>query len=235
MTSHSQSAAVGARRRPSPPRPAAAPQFALAAPVTYVPDEYDPTQQPVPATSLPGQFGIVYPSQRTAKGVWITLLVIVTSVVAFVGWRAQLSGASDSSAGLTYTSTAAHFAAHFPAQPTETVRTEQHGGLRFAYHDVMVPGAAVITEGEITGRLPARPQQVRDLLIRQIATNSLALTGVHTVSWHGSPARQGNLVEPTGEVFTVLVIAPSVRRYYLLAAPLGAQFEALKDSFRVLS
>jgi hypothetical protein len=200
-----------------------------------VPDEYDPKHVPPPATTVSGQFGAVYPTQGTGKGVWVALLAIVAAAAAFIGWRAQHSGASDSSSGLTYTSSAAHFVARFPTPPTETTRTEHAGGLRFTYHDVSVPGQAVITEGEITGRLPARPQQIRDFLIRQITTDGLGLTSMKTVSFHGSPARQGNLVQPTGEVFTVLVVAPSVRRYYLIAAPLGAQFEALKDSFRGLS
>lgn len=233
MTSQSHTAAVGARRRPTPPRPAA-PQYAGSGPVTYVPEEYAAEPTAAPVTSLPGQFGTVLPTQRTGKAVWITLTLIVASVVAFVGWRVQHGGGSSSS-GVTYTSTAGHFAAHFPSQPTEAVRTIRRGALRATFHDVAVQGEAVVTEGDLRGPLPAHPAQVRDILVRQITTGDLALTSLRTVEVHGVPARQGNLVEPTGDVLAVLVIAPSPRRYYLLAAPLGAPFQALKDSFRILS
>ena len=235
MTSQSDSAAAGARRRPTPPRPAAAPQYAFAAPVTYTPDAYDPKQVPAVASSLPGQFGLVYPAQRTSRSVWVALLLIIASVIGFVGWRAQHSGASDSSSGITYTSTGGHFVAHFPSQPTETTRTSQYRNARFAFHTVAVQGAAVVVEAAISGHLPADPQTVRGYMIRRITSGGMGLTSVKALTFRGAPARQGNLVEPTGDVFSVLVLAPSARRYYVLAAPLGTQFDALKESFRILS
>lgn len=234
MTLESQTAAVGTRRRPTPPRAVAVASCAGVGPATYVPEEFDPKLAPARSVSSPGHFGLVYPAQRTPRGVWLTVLVLVASVAAFVGWRAQHSGASDSSSGLTYTSSAGHFAAHFPSPPSETSRTERHGRSRLVFHTAAVQGEAVIAEVSVAGKLPAGAHRVRDYVVRQITTGGLGLTSVKTVSVHGTPARQGNLVQPTGEVFTVLVVAPSAHRYFVLAAPLGSQFDTLKNSFRIL-
>jgi hypothetical protein len=235
MTSQSHTAAIGARRRPTPPRPGA-PSRAVAMPVSYVPDAFDPKQLPVAPASLPGQFGLVYPAQRTGRGVWFSLLLIVASVLAFIGWRAQHSGASDSSSGLTYTSTAGHFAAHFPSQPSETVRVEHHGAWRLTLHIAGVAGQAVVVAGDLSGPVQAatRPQ-VLAALNRVTSTDGVGLTSVKNVRFHGAPAREGNYVAPSGDVFSVLIAMPSPRRYYFVGAPLGPQFDALRQSFRIVS
>jgi len=236
MTSQSHTDAIGTRRRPNPPRPGAAAKRASAAPVSYVPDAFDPTHLPAAAASLPGQFGLVYPSQRTGRGVWFSVMLIVASVIAFVGWRAQQSGASDSSSGLTYTSTAGHFAAHFPAQPTETVRIERHGAWRLTLHVAGVDGEAVVVVGDVTGPVHAAARhQMLAALDRATSMDGLDLTSVRSVRFHGAPARQGNYVTPSGDVFAVLIAMPSARKYYFIGAPLGPQFDAFKASFRILS
>lgn len=236
MTSESHTA-VGARRRPVPPRPASAPADVFAQPVSYVPDAYDPKQVTAAAASLPGQFGTVYPSQRTGRSVWFALLVVIASVIAFVGWRAQHSGASDSSSGLAYTSAAGHFSAHFPAQPTELVKSEWHGPLRILMHLTVVPGRAAVVAADLVGPIPGDSQRVaRQLLSNVTDIDDSELSSVKDVQFEGSAARQGNFFGPdTGELFTVLMVIPSVHRIYVLMAPTGPDFDALKASFRIRS
>jgi hypothetical protein len=236
MTSQSHTDAIGTRRRPAPPRPGAASRRASVAPISYVPDAFDPTHLPAAAASLPGQFGLVYPAHRTGRGVWFSLLVIVASVIGFIGWRAQHSGASDSSSGVTYTSTAGHFAAHFPSQPTETARVERHGAWALTLHIAGVTGQAVVVAGDVSGpmRVAAR-HQMFGALDRVTSMDGIDLTSVKNVHFHGAPARQGNYVTPSGDVFSVLIAMPSARHYFFIGAPLGPQFDAFKASFRILS
>lgn len=236
MTSESHTA-VGPHRRPAPPGPASAPEYTFARPVSYVPDAYDPKHMPAVAASMSGQFGMVYPAQRTGRSVWFALLLIVASVVAFVGWRAQQSGASDSSSGVTYTSAAGHFSARFPAQPAESVKSERHGPVRLVTHTTAVPGEAVVAEVEVGGPIPGDAQRFSRHLVAGLSTiDGSELTSVKNTRFQGSPARQGNVFGPnTGRLFTVLVVARSARRYYLVIAPTGPEFDTLKASFRIRS
>jgi hypothetical protein len=236
MTSESHPA-VEPRRRPAPPGPASAPEYTVARPVSYVPDAYDPKQLPAVAVSMPGQFGVVYPAQRTGRSVWFALSLIVASVIAFVGWRAQQSGASDSSAGLSYTSTAGHFSAHFPAQPTELVKSERRGPLHIVIHLSGVPGQAVVAATELTGPIHGDAQGLARRLVGSLTNiDDSELSSVKKLRVQGSPARQGNFFGPTtGELYSVLMVAPSIHRFYLLMAPTGPDFDALKASFRMLS
>ena len=236
MTSQSHTA-VGARRRPAPPGPASAPAYTVARPVSYVPDAYDPKHSPAVTSALPGNFGIVYPAQRTGRSVWLALMVVVASVVTFVGWRAQQSGASDSSSGVTYTSAAGHFSARFPAQPTDTVKSERHGPLRIVTHTTAVPGQAVVAEIEVVGRIPGDAQRFSRQMVASLTSfDGSELTSMKSLTLQGSPARQGNAFGPnTGQLLTVLVVARSTRRFYTVIAPTGADFDTLKASFRIRS
>lgn len=236
MTSESHTAA-GPRRRPTPPGPTPGPAYAIAQPVSYVPDAYDPKQLPAVVSTLPGQFGIVHPSQRTGRSVWFVLVVILASVVAFVGWRAQQSGASDSSSGVTHTSAAGHFTARFPAEPTDLVRSVRRGGRRIVMHLSAVTGQAVVAEAELHGSIPGNPQRAARQLLHSVTDiEDSELSSVRNFQFQGSPARQGNFFGPTtGQLFTVLIVAPSVRRFYEVMAPTGPDFDALKASFRIQS
>lgn len=234
MTSESHTA--GARRRPAPSGHASAPEYTFARPVSYVPDAYDPKYLPVAAPSLAGHLGVVYPAQRTGRSVWFALLLIVASVVAFVGWRAQQSGASDSSRAL-YTSAAGHFSARFPAQPTDLVKSERHGRLRIVIHLSAVPGDAVVAEAELSGPISGNAQRLGRRLVGKFTNiDEAELTSVRNMRFEGHPARQGNFFGPTpDQLFTVLMVAPSIHRFYLVMAPTGAEFDALKSSFHILS
>jgi hypothetical protein len=202
-----------------------------------VPDAYDPKHIPATASSLPGQFGAVYPSHRTGPSVWFALLLIVASLAGFVGWRAQQSGASDSSSGVTYTSAAGHFSARFPEQPTDLVKSERHGPLKIVIHLAAVPGKAVVAEAELIGPIPGDAQRLGRQLVGSLTNiDDSELTSAKDMRFQGSPARQGNLFGPnTGQLFTVLVVAPSIRRFYMVIAPIGPAFDALKASFRIRS
>lgn len=236
MTSESHTVR-GARRRPTPPGQASAPEYTFARPVSYVPDAYDPKQIPAVAATLPGQFGAVFPTQRTDRNVWFALLLVVASVVAFVGWRAQQSGASDSSSGVNYTSAAGHFAARFPAAPTDLVKSERHGPVRIVLHMTAVPGKAVVAAADLRGPTPGGALRLgRPLVAGLTDIDESELTSVKNIRFQGSPARQGNFFAPrTGELFTALMVAPSIHRLYLVMAPTGPGFDALKASFRIRS
>ena len=180
---------------------------------------------------------LVYPAQRTGRSVWLALMVVVASVVTFVGWRAQQSGASDSSSGVTYTSAAGHFSARFPAQPTDTVKSERHGPLRIVTHTTAVPGQAVVAEIEVVGRIPGDAQRFSRQMVASLTSfDGSELTSMKSLTLQGSPARQGNAFGPnTGQLLTVLVVARSTRRFYTVIAPTGADFDTLKASFRIRS
>jgi hypothetical protein len=228
MTAHSETVPLSVARRPAPPRSAASIR-AFASPVTYLPEQYDPRQQPAPIAMSAGHFGLVHPKPRTGRGVWLVLLVIVASAVGLLGWR-MLNSASAAT-GVTYTSAAGHFTANFPAEPVETTRTESHGKWRLEYHTVAVEGRAVVTEATVVGRLPGAKRLGEVMVARFTDVAGRTLSSIKNVTFHGDKARQGTLFTLDGQAFTVLVVAPPGRRIYALSAPLGTAFETLKESF----
>lgn len=232
MTSESHPAAVGVTRRPAPPRPAAAP-CVPAAPVTYVPDEYDPRHAPAAAAVTPGQYGLVHPTPRSGRGVWIALLLIVAAVVGFVGWRVTHTGTKAQS-GTAYTSAAGHFSARFPAQPVEMSRTERDGASRLTMHLAVVAGQGSVGEMEIAGHLGKNVSALAKRMAAGTGSDDITLSSVKHFSFHGMRAMQGNyLQETTGELVTVLVAVQSKRRLYLVLGSTGPTFDVLKDSFAV--
>jgi hypothetical protein len=228
MTSHSETASLGVARRPAPPRSAASIR-AFASPVTYLPEQYDPRQQPAPIAVTAGHFGLVHPKPRTGRAVWLALLVIVASVVGFLGWRVLNTTAGPTD--VTYTSAAGHFTASFPAQPIETMRSESHGKWRLEYHTVAVAGRAVVTEATVVGRLPAANRLGEVMVARFTDVAGLTLSSIKNFTFHGDKARQGTFFTLDGQAFSVLVVAPPGRRIYALSAPLGTAFDTLKESF----
>jgi hypothetical protein len=230
MTSQSQSAALGSQRRPAPPR-ASAPAAHPLRPVTYVPETYDPRQAPAAAAVIPGQYGLVYPGRRTGRGVWLALLMIVVGVVAFLSWRVTRTGASPQP-GIVYTSATGHFSDRFPAEPSEVTRG-LHG---MTLHAAVVPGAAMVAEAALPAAVKGRAGQHLDSVAAGYARAAGApLSGIKKLSVQGGPAMQANYIDPTsGELRSILVLAPTDRRLYLIVAPTGPTFDTLKQSFVAL-
>jgi hypothetical protein len=235
MTSQSRTAAVGARRRPAPPGPAVAPPMTVvSAPATYVPETYDPRHTSDPAATLPGQFGLVIPKQRTGRGVWVVLLLIVASILAFVGSRAMHTAPAEQP-GVAYTSTAGHFTARFPTQPVEVTKTVRNGKATLAMHLAVAPGQGSVGELAITGSVKGNAVKLTQQLAASVGSAAVTLTSVKNFVFQGMRAQQGNYIRPdTGELATAMVVVKSKHRLYLVLGLTGPTFDALKESFRPL-
>jgi hypothetical protein len=253
MTSQSHSAAVQARsavqvpRRPSPPRPAAAnqtaspaspapaqPRPAVSGAVTYVPEAYDPGHAPA-GTMVSGPAGMVFPSQRSGRAVWVVLFLIVAAVAGFIGWRVVHTG-SPAEPGIAYTSTEGHYTVRFPAQPSTLTKTESDRHTKLVIHMAFVPGQGGVFDAQVGGALsPSVDTLAAKLASEMGGTGGITLTGVHKFTFDGARAEQGNFISPTtGELMSVLEVVPSSRRVYIVMGLTGPTFDTLKGSFHVL-
>jgi len=244
MTSQSHPAAVHGPRRPSPPRPAGAGQpvaappagaaAVLSAPVTYVPEAYDPRQGPA-SPMVSGQVGIVYPSRRSGRAVWVVLSLIVAAIAGFIGWRVMHTG-SAAEPGIAYTSTEGHYMVRFPAQPSVLTKKESNGHTKLVVHLAAVPGQAVVADAEIVGPITAQTKKLAEKFSADMgAPGELTLTGVRQFSFEGHRAQQGNFIDATsGQLMSLLEVAASDRRIYVVMGLTGPTFDALEKSFQIL-
>jgi hypothetical protein len=183
----------------------------------------------------PAHFGVVYPKQRTGRGVWVALLLIVAAVAGFIGWRVVHPGARSQS-GVAYTSAAGHFSARFPAQPVEMSRSERDGATRLTMHLAVVVGQGSVGEMRIDGPVGKHAAALAQRMAASVGSNQITLSSVKHLTFHGMPAIQGNYLQAdTGELATVLIASRSKRTMYLVLGLTGATFDALKESFAVTS
>ena len=221
--------------QPSAARAATVPAAALAAPgVSYEPDPFDPDGAVLPRLAPPTLSGVIYPARRTHPGVRLMLSLILAVGVAFVGWRVlRHDNATPEPVRVAYHSAAGHFTAEFPAPPIERASKERDGRNRLALHVAGVPDAATVVAGvDISGPVPPNHRRATAEVVQAFgSTDEMTITSIHAASFRGHPARQGRYLTPDGRLLTIMIVGYSVRHYYLLMAPEGDDFEALKQSF----
>jgi hypothetical protein len=208
--------------------------------ITYVPADYeggvDTEFQRVNLSAIAGHYGMVYPAKRTGRGVWVALVMVAVLAVGFIGWRVKFAGSDAGSAGVAYTSAAGHFSARFPAQPTETADHQRYGRIRVVYRFAGIPSDAFgVMEMDLSRRLPKPSKKLlNDVLTQLTGSGELTLLSRTDTTVVGHPAKQAEYYAQSGRLITVLDLAFSKRRFYVLVAQSGDAFDGLKESFVAL-
>lgn len=212
-------------------------------PATYVPEPYDPRLADSPAKAMASGYGygIVHPGRRAGRSGWVALAVVVLLAGGFLAWRVTSGGGHRAAAAssVTYNSALGHFSASFPAQPVEQVTRQRYGPVRLTLHVVSAPAArTVVEEADIAPALPvandsaASARLLSGVLSGVSESGQLTQLKKHAVVFQGHPAQQAEYADLDGTMITALAAAYGPRRLYVLAAPSGKPFEALRQSFQ---
>ena len=203
--------------------------------------------------------GYVRPApRRTRRGFWIAAGLIVIVAVAGLALRIirQHDKAQDvtlpagtgvsanaatnppAGAGIAYRSVAGHFAARFPKRPTERVTKNSGAGLTLTSHLAAEPTSSTLIGGTVISApgLPAADvdQFLRAELEGMANSGALTLASQTKTTFQGRPAREAHYRTKGGHSFSALAVAYGSQRAYLLAAPSGTTFAALKRTFVAL-
>jgi hypothetical protein len=198
--------------------------------------------------------------RRTPVGVWISIVLVIALVAAGGGYlvlKARHANKNVAATGLTkvkindsevqtavdagvlYSSKAGHFTARFPNRPdTQDATTTIEGkSLRVVGAGDSVSHSVVETITVTAGTPAVRSEAKKDLrdLLAGFA-DSLHMTSKAEVSTtvDGRAARVGEFVSDAGSSFTMLGIEYSGTRFYMVLAPTGVAYAALKKSFVML-
>jgi hypothetical protein len=213
-----------------PPTPVPAPP----APVGQPP--FQPTWPAPPATPTPA------PLPRwafaVAGGLGAVLLIALGWFFLARGTQHNTpTAASQSSTGVAYTSAAGRFRATFPTHPVELAIPGSLSTMSFTLHIAACRTQHTEVASETTSQ-PV-PSQAYDAVL-QVAVRSFAASadlqtlGSKALRYQGHAAREATYSTRSGAHLSLLVMAYSPTRLYLISAPSGASFNSLTASFESL-
>lgn len=208
--------------------------------------------------ALPYLGGFAIPARRrTRRGFWIAAGLIVVLAIAGLALRitrqhdkaqkvtlpagsgvsAQAAKNPPAGAGVVYRSAAGHFAARFHKRPTEHTTKKTLARLTFTVHLAADASTNALIEGTVISAPGIPAAAVDQFLSGELA--GMASAGALTVTldtqttttFQGRPAREAQYHTKNGFSFTALAVVYGTQRAYLLAAPSGPTFAALKRTF----
>jgi hypothetical protein len=249
----------------APPAPAYAPppawpaDSASAIPV-YVPEPYDVHQaadgSSVDPPGISAYYEALERTRRRRHRVRVRVGAVLVVALAVGGWwfgfhtsDAPTAPAGSGVAagqptdppdgpGTVYRSAGGHFVVRFADRVTEAAAPVTVGTETISMHVAAdVSGTTAVEGADIS---PAIPQDAVDDLLRGMmhgATRIPGLTVDHdrAATFHGRPAREGVLTTKDGKSLTLLGVVYGTERVYVLIAPTGDAYDALKASFVALA
>ena len=141
---------------------------------------------------------------------------------------------SAAAADISFQSQAGHFKALLPSTPRETAGAATIDGLKATTNTAICANSQtqIVTDTFASAIVTGKEQEVLQAAIgAYTAANSLKLATTAPTTFLAKPATTGSLVSATGQRITVVAIAYSPTRAYLLAGDEGAGVNKLLAGF----
>jgi hypothetical protein len=242
-----------------PPPPAWPADRGFEIPV-YVPEPYDVHPTAVGSAVDPSGISAYYEelerTRRRRRRIRVRVGAVLVAALAVGGWWFGFHAADAPTApagsgvaagqptdppdgpGTVYRSVGGHFAVRFADRVTEAAEPVTVGTETISMHVAAdVAGTAAVEGADIS---PAIPQDAVDAVLRGMMQGATRLSGLtvdhdRPATFHGRPAREGVFTARDGRSLTLLGVVYGTERVYVLIAPTGDAYNALKASFVALA